>query len=83
MQPGDKPWNESSGEVAFGMSISLYEEDEEEGGFVGDPIADCCAVVCTDNYVIMVSTYTFCPSKCLSVCLSLCLYVCLPVSRCC
>ena len=62
-QPGDKPWNLSNGEVAFAMSISLYEEDLEEGVFVGDPIADCCAVICTTNYIIMVS---------LSVCLSVC-----------
>ncbi|XP_063681049.1 uncharacterized protein LOC134816235 isoform X2 [Bolinopsis microptera] len=52
--PGDLPWNMSSGEVAYGMSISLYEEDSEKGVFVGDPIADCCAVICTCNYIIMV-----------------------------
>ena len=45
------------------MSISLYEEGEEEGVCVGDPIADCCAVVCTSNYTIMVIVnLSGCPS---------------------
>ena len=54
------------------MSISLYEEGEEEGVCVGDPIADCCAVVCTSNYTIMVIVNL---SGCLSVGPSVYLYL--------
>lgn len=66
-------WNDKRGgarpseEVAYAMSISLYEEncDMDESvdsgigklntqSHAGDPIADCCAVITTKNMVILV-----------------------------
>lgn len=77
MEPGDGVWNETDGDVAFSMAVSLYEEDLEDGGMVGDPIADCCAVICTENYIIMVCGVCLCVASVLFVRVTLfvCLFV--------
>lgn len=64
---GCKKKSQYSEEVAYAMSISLYEENCDMGDSVdsglgklgtqthaGDPIADCCAVITTKNMVILV-----------------------------
>ena len=61
LQPnlGDLQWNKCESDVAYAMSITLYEEEPTATGAsqnAGDPIADCCAVITTRNMVIMVRT---------------------------